>query len=68
MKLNYESIRGWVARKNIIPKIVSIILAVILWGYLTSSESGDVKFKVPLTYKNLDQTLKIGRASCRERV
>ncbi len=55
--------KAWAAKKNFIPKLVSIILAVILWGYLTSSESGDVKFKVPLTYKNLDQTLTVSRLS-----
>ncbi len=63
MKLNAESIRAWAAKKNFIPKLVSIILAVILWGYLTSSESGDIKFKVPLTYKNLDQALTVSRLS-----
>lgn len=63
MKLKSENIRAWAARKNFIPKLVSIILAVILWGYLTSSESGDVKFKVPLSYKNLDQTLTVSRLS-----
>ena len=55
--------KAWAEKKNFIPKLVSIILAVILWGYLTSSESGDVKFKVPLAYKNLDQTLTVSRLS-----
>jgi len=63
MKLNPESIKAWAGKKNLIPKLVSIILAVILWGYLTSSESGDVKFKLPLTYKNLDQALAVSRLS-----
>lgn len=63
MKPNAESIKAWAAKKNVVPKLASIILAVILWGYLTSSESGDVKFKVPLTYKNLDQTLTVSNLS-----
>lgn len=63
MKLNIETIRAWAEKKNVVPKLVSIILAVILWGYLTSSESGDVKFKLPVNYRNLDQALTVSRLS-----
>lgn len=63
MKLNTETIRNWSDKKNLIPKLVSILLAVVLWGYLTSTKSGDIRFKLPLTYRNLDQTLTVSHLS-----
>ncbi len=63
MKLNTETIRDWSGKKNVIPKLVSILLAVVLWGYLTSTKSGDIRFKLPLTYRNLDQTLTVSHPS-----
>lgn len=63
MKLNIKTVKAWAVKKNVIPKLVSIILAVILWGYLTSSKSGDVRFKLPVNYRNLDQTLTVSRLS-----
>lgn len=63
MKVNTEIIRVWAGKKNFIPKLASIILAVILWGYLTSTKSGDIKFRLPLNYRNLDQTLTVSRLS-----
>lgn len=63
MKMNTEKLRDWAGRNNVIPKLVSIILAVMLWGYLSSTKSGDLKFRVPLNYRNLDQTLTVSRLS-----
>ena len=63
MKRLIEKILQMAAKKNLLPKIVSILLAVILWGYLTSTKSGELKLKIPVTYKNLDESLIVSRVS-----
>ncbi len=63
MKPSIQKIKVWGEKKNLLPKLVSIILAVILWGYLTSSKTGEVKFKLPVNYKNLDNSFTISRLS-----
>jgi len=63
MKFNTENFRIWAEKKNILPKFISIVLAFILWGYLTSTKSGEVKFKLPLNYKNLESSFTVSKSS-----
>jgi hypothetical protein len=44
------------ARDNV-AKVVCVLLAVILWAYISSTNIGEVKFKIPITFINLPETL-----------
>lgn len=63
MKTYLEIIRRIIREKDIIPKLISILLAVGFWAYISSIETGTLRFKVPLTYKNLDQNLSVSKVS-----
>ncbi len=53
-----------IAKKNkMVPKLVSILLAVILWAYISSTKSGDIKFKIPVSFRNLDNGLVVSKIS-----
>ena len=61
---NYLKMIGKVLKeKNIIPKLVSIVLAVGFWAYISSIETGTLKFKVPVSYVNLDQSYTVSKIS-----
>jgi hypothetical protein len=44
------------ARDNV-AKVVCFLLSIILWLYITSTNIGEVKFKIPITFINLPETL-----------
>ncbi|HPS58468.1 MAG TPA: CdaR family protein [Spirochaetota bacterium] len=58
-----ETIWRIIREKNIIPKLVCIILAVGFWAYISSIETGSLKFKVPVTYVNLDPGFSVSKIS-----
>lgn len=60
-----ETIRNLIREKNIIPKLLSIILAVGFWAYISSIETGSLRFKVPVTYINLDPGLSVSKISAK---
>lgn len=60
-----ETIRHIIREKNIIPKMVCIILAVGFWAYISSIETGSLRFKVPVTYINLDPGLSVSKMSAK---
>ena len=39
------------------------MLAVILWGYIADSKTGELKFKLQINYKNLDKALTVADIS-----
>lgn len=51
--------------RKIIPKLVCIILAVGFWAYISSIETGSLRFKVPVSYVNLDPGLSVSKTSAR---
>lgn len=54
------------SRKNkLIPKLVSILLAVILWGYISSSKTGTIEFKSQVSYKGLEEGLVVSKTTPR---
>jgi YbbR domain-containing protein len=63
MKRYIEKVLKIIENKNLIPKLGSIILAVILWAYISSSKSGDVRFKLPVTFTGLEENLVISKLS-----
>jgi len=60
-----ETIQRIIREKNIIPKLVCIILAVGFWAYISSIETGSLRFKVPVTYVNLDPGLSVSKISAK---
>lgn len=63
MKKYFEIIINFSKKNKLIPKLVSILLAVLLWGYISSSKTGSVEFKSFLNYKGLDDDLIVSRIS-----
>lgn len=65
MKSYIESFAALSKRTNLVPKLASIILAVILWAYITNTRSGDVRFNIPVDFRNIDETLILSQVSQR---
>ena len=63
MKRYIEILLEIIKKRNLLPKLGSIILAVILWAYISSGKSGDVKFKLPVTFTGLDENLVVSKIS-----
>lgn len=55
MKRLLEEIKRILTTKEIIPKAVCLLLAVVLWFYVNSTKVGEVKFRIPVELKNLPQ-------------
>ncbi|MHB8481662.1 MAG: CdaR family protein [Nitrospiria bacterium] len=58
MKKNVTGVKA-LFFKNSLVKIVSLILGVLLWGYVNSRGQVEMNFLVPLQLKNLPDNLKI---------
>ena len=65
MKRYLEIIGRLISEKNIIPKLISIILAVGFWAYISSIETGSLKFKVPVTFVNLNSGFAVSKISAK---
>lgn len=63
MKSYLEKFLAFSKRKNLVPKLTSIILAVILWAYITNTRSGDLRFNIPVEFRNSDTSLVVSRVS-----
>jgi len=63
MKSYLEKFLAFSKRKNLVPKLTSIILAVILWAYITNTRSGDLRFNIPVEFRNSDSSLVVSRVS-----
>lgn len=53
----FEEIKNIVNSHDLIPKLISLLLAVILWAHIVSTQVGEVKFKIPVEYRNLPKSL-----------
>src|SRR6056297_1596746 len=53
----FEEINNIVNSHDLIPKLISLLLAVILWAYIVSTQVGEVKFNIPVEYRNLPKSL-----------
>lgn len=65
MRKNFPEIKKILSTKDIIPKIICVLLSVILWAIISSTNIGEIKFKIPITFSNLPETLIASRISAR---
>ncbi|MFA5519614.1 MAG: CdaR family protein [Spirochaetota bacterium] len=65
MKFDMKRFAEFSKRTNLVAKLVSIILAIILWAYITNTHSGDIKFNIPVDFKNIDDSFIVSRVSQR---
>jgi len=63
MKSYLDKFFAFSKRKNLVPKLTSIILAVILWAYITNTRSGDLRFNIPVDFRSVDDSLVVSRVS-----
>ncbi len=59
MKRLKPEIKRFISTKDIIPKAVCLLLSVLLWTYINSTKVGDVKFRIPIEFKNISEELVI---------
>ena len=53
----FEEIRNIINTHDLIPKLISLLLAVILWAHIVNTQVGEVTFKIPVDYKNIHESL-----------
>lgn len=63
MKHYIVIIKKIIENRNLVPKFCSILLAVILWAYISSAKSGDVKFKLPVAFTGLQENYVVSKIS-----
>lgn len=63
MKSYIDRFAEFSRRTNLVPKLLSIILAVILWAYITNTRSGDLRFNIPIDFRNIDDALVVSKVS-----
>jgi len=65
MKRYIDIVIKFFQNRNLVPKMASILLSVILWAYISSSKSGDVRFKLPVTFEGLEEGYIVSKVSHR---
>jgi len=66
MKRFFSKFLVTIRKKNIIPKFISLLLAVVLWGYLLSnSKGGELQFRIPIAVENLPGNMAVSSFSSR---
>ncbi len=65
MKTLQSGIKSMFTRKMIFPKILSLALSIILWAYLSSLKSSEIKIRIPIVVKNLPAELSVSDMSDR---
>jgi hypothetical protein len=63
MKRYIEIIVRIIENRNLVPKLASIVLAVVLWAYISSAKSGEVKFKLPVNFSGLEEDYIVSKIS-----
>ncbi len=53
MKIVPERIISIIRNKNLIPKVVCLLLSFMLWSYLSFTSMGEIKFRILLDYSRL---------------
>jgi len=66
MKRFFHDFWAVVRKKNILPKLISFLLAAVLWAYLLSSgKGGELQFRIPVTIENLPVNMAVSGISSR---
>ncbi len=63
MKNLLTDFKGMIRRRNLVPKLIAILLAVLLWAYITSTKMGEVAYRVPIEFAYLPSDLIVTRYS-----
>ncbi|MFC1669036.1 YbbR-like domain-containing protein [Spirochaetota bacterium] len=63
MKSYFERAMKNARVRDILPKAICLMLGVILWAYISSSNTSEIEYKISLTYKNLSSNLIVSRVS-----
>jgi len=58
-----DKIKGISLENKYFPKLLSLLLAFILWAIIYNSKTGELKFRVPLTFSNLSSKLVVSKKS-----
>lgn len=59
MKEFFKTMKDFAVRRKVVPKALSILLAIGLWLYVGQKKIGAVKLRIPVEYRNLPKTLVI---------
>ena len=54
MKKYYDIIKKVIEEKNLIPKAASLLLAIILWFYVSKEKISDISIKLPIAFNGLE--------------
>jgi YbbR domain-containing protein len=57
MKRLLEKLLVILRERNIAAKLVCLVLAVVLWAYISSTKMGDLKYRIRVEFKNTPHTL-----------
>ncbi len=57
MKKGFPEIRKILSTGDIVAKVICVVLSVILWAYISNTNIGEIKFKIPIIFTNLPDTL-----------
>ncbi len=49
--------------RDVVPKAVSLFLAITLWAYVSNSKMGELKFKIPVSYEHLPANMMVSYVS-----
>ncbi len=65
MRRLIPEIKKMLSTRDLLPKIVCLLLSVMLWVYINSTKVGDVKFRIPIEFKNISKELIISEVQSR---
>jgi YbbR domain-containing protein len=57
MKSVLEKILAFLRERNIAAKLICLVLAVVLWAYISSTKMGELKYRIRVDYKNVPHAL-----------
>lgn len=61
MRLFLGRLGGVLSRRDLVPKLVSLLLAVILWAYIGSTKLAEVDYRIPVELKNAPAGLVVSK-------
>ena len=61
----YYDIKKAIKEKNLLPKAVSLLLAIILWGYVSKENISEVSIKSAVTFTGLDDNYVVSAVSAK---
>jgi len=53
----FGRLRSVLSRRDLVPKLFSLLLAVMLWAYIGSTRLSEVDYRIPIEFKNQPATL-----------